>query len=133
MKKLEAFASANKETQGKFTIGDEKLHNVFMRLEVRRDPKNVQEIVLSLVAGSRGPEVHWQKGSHRCHGSAARGEELYVESAFRRQLSGYVYSYDTEIWEVLYTNNRARSIVSDVTPSERGRAFPRRGNIIPRA
>jgi len=33
VKKLEAFASANKETQGKFTIGDEKLHNVFMRLE----------------------------------------------------------------------------------------------------
>jgi len=33
VKKLEAFASANKETQGKFTIGDEKKHNVFMRLE----------------------------------------------------------------------------------------------------
>ncbi|BDD55947.1 hypothetical protein MAP00_001428 [Monascus purpureus] len=32
IKKLEAFASANRETQGKFTIGDEKLHNVFMRL-----------------------------------------------------------------------------------------------------
>ncbi|KAH8599737.1 beta-lactamase-like protein [Bisporella sp. PMI_857] len=33
MKKLEAFAKANKETQGKFTIADEKLHNVFMRVE----------------------------------------------------------------------------------------------------
>ncbi|PYI08967.1 glyoxylase [Aspergillus sclerotiicarbonarius CBS 121057] len=32
IKKLEAFANANKETQGKFTIGDEKLHNVFMRV-----------------------------------------------------------------------------------------------------
>ncbi|KAI4724268.1 hypothetical protein E4T49_07994 [Aureobasidium sp. EXF-10728] len=32
VKKLEAFANANKQTQGKFTIGDEKLHNVFMRL-----------------------------------------------------------------------------------------------------
>ncbi|RDK36866.1 glyoxylase [Aspergillus phoenicis ATCC 13157] len=32
IKKLEAFANANQETQGKFTIGDEKLHNVFMRV-----------------------------------------------------------------------------------------------------
>lgn len=34
IKKLESFASSNKQTQGKFTIGDEKKHNVFMRLEV---------------------------------------------------------------------------------------------------
>ncbi|KAI1468436.1 hydroxyacylglutathione hydrolase [Daldinia caldariorum] len=33
VKKLDAFAENNKETQGKFTIGDEKLHNVFMRVE----------------------------------------------------------------------------------------------------
>ncbi|KAI1663040.1 Las1-domain-containing protein [Daldinia decipiens] len=33
IKKLQAFAESNKETQGKFTIGDEKLHNVFMRVE----------------------------------------------------------------------------------------------------
>ncbi|CRK37126.1 hypothetical protein BN1708_007316 [Verticillium longisporum] len=33
VRKLEAFAEANKETQGKFTIGDEKQHNVFMRVE----------------------------------------------------------------------------------------------------
>ncbi|KAI1191966.1 hydroxyacylglutathione hydrolase, partial [Nemania serpens] len=31
---LQTFAENNKETQGKFTIGDEKKHNVFMRLEV---------------------------------------------------------------------------------------------------
>ncbi|KAK0615969.1 beta-lactamase-like protein [Bombardia bombarda] len=31
VKALSAFADANKETQGKFTIGDEKKHNVFMR------------------------------------------------------------------------------------------------------
>ncbi|KAJ2989960.1 hypothetical protein NUW58_g3195 [Xylaria curta] len=30
---LQSFAEKNKETQGKFTIGDEKQHNVFMRLE----------------------------------------------------------------------------------------------------
>lgn len=34
IKNLESFANANKQTQGKFTIGDEKKHNVFMRLEV---------------------------------------------------------------------------------------------------
>jgi len=33
VKKLEAFADNNKETQGKFTIGDEKKHNVFMRMD----------------------------------------------------------------------------------------------------
>ncbi|KAJ5049303.1 putative hydroxyacylglutathione hydrolase [Penicillium chrysogenum] len=32
IKKLQAFADQNKQTQGKFTIGDEKLHNVFMRV-----------------------------------------------------------------------------------------------------
>ncbi|KAI9678610.1 MAG: Cytoplasmic glyoxalase II [Caeruleum heppii] len=33
IKKLQAFAETNQETQGKFTIGQEKLHNVFMRLD----------------------------------------------------------------------------------------------------
>ena len=33
VKKLQAFAEQNKETQGRFTIGDEKKHNVFMRVE----------------------------------------------------------------------------------------------------
>ncbi|RYP43042.1 hypothetical protein DL770_011879 [Monosporascus sp. CRB-9-2] len=33
VKKLQAFAENNKETQGQFTIGDEKQHNVFMRVE----------------------------------------------------------------------------------------------------
>ncbi|KAF1815212.1 Metallo-hydrolase/oxidoreductase [Eremomyces bilateralis CBS 781.70] len=36
---LKKFADENKETQGKFTIGDEKKHNVFMRLE---DPEIVK-------------------------------------------------------------------------------------------
>lgn len=35
IKKLEAFAEQNKNTQGVFTIGDEKLHNVFMRVNDR--------------------------------------------------------------------------------------------------
>ncbi|KAK1994482.1 hydroxyacylglutathione hydrolase [Colletotrichum falcatum] len=33
IQKLQAFTENNKETQGKFTIGDEKKHNVFMRVE----------------------------------------------------------------------------------------------------
>ncbi|TVY73619.1 putative hydroxyacylglutathione hydrolase [Lachnellula suecica] len=33
VKKLHSFAENNKETQGKFTIGDEKQHNVFMRMD----------------------------------------------------------------------------------------------------
>jgi len=33
VKRLQAFAEENKETQGKFTIGDEKKHNVFMRVD----------------------------------------------------------------------------------------------------
>ncbi|MCJ1480121.1 Cytoplasmic glyoxalase II [Schaereria dolodes] len=33
VKKLESFAENNKETQGRFTIGDEKTYNVFMRVE----------------------------------------------------------------------------------------------------
>ncbi|EON98610.1 putative hydroxyacylglutathione hydrolase protein [Phaeoacremonium minimum UCRPA7] len=33
IKKLQSFAENNKETQGKFTIGDEKAHNPFMRVD----------------------------------------------------------------------------------------------------
>lgn len=32
-KRLGSFLESNKQTQGKFTIGDEKEHNVFMRLD----------------------------------------------------------------------------------------------------
>lgn len=34
VQKLQAFAENNQVTTGKFTIGDEKAHNVFMRVEV---------------------------------------------------------------------------------------------------
>ena len=37
--KLQAFAENNKETQGKFTIGDEKQHNVFMRVSTEEMQK----------------------------------------------------------------------------------------------
>lgn len=35
VRSLEAYADKHKETQGHFTIGDEKKHNVFMRPQVR--------------------------------------------------------------------------------------------------
>ncbi|KAF2658855.1 hydroxyacylglutathione hydrolase [Lophiostoma macrostomum CBS 122681] len=41
IRKLEEYSNANKETQGKFTIGDEKQHNVFMRVN---DP-DIQQLV----------------------------------------------------------------------------------------
>ncbi|KAJ5841240.1 NAD+ kinase [Penicillium rubens] len=47
IKKLQAFADQNKQTQGKFTIGDEKLHNVFMRVN---DPE------IQKVTGKTDPE-----------------------------------------------------------------------------
>lgn len=43
MKNLESFANNNKETQGKFTIGDEKKHNVFMRVNDPKIQKKVGE------------------------------------------------------------------------------------------
>jgi hydroxyacylglutathione hydrolase len=33
IRKLDKFSQENKQTQGKFTIGDEKKHNVFMRVD----------------------------------------------------------------------------------------------------
>ncbi|KAF1996782.1 hydroxyacylglutathione hydrolase [Amniculicola lignicola CBS 123094] len=41
LKKLDEYSQANRETQGKFTIGDEKQHNVFMRVN---DP-DIQKLV----------------------------------------------------------------------------------------
>ncbi|KAK2749476.1 Cytoplasmic glyoxalase II [Myotisia sp. PD_48] len=41
IKKLEAYCDQHQRTEGKFTIGDEKLHNVFMRL---KDPE-IQRVV----------------------------------------------------------------------------------------
>ncbi|KAK3937657.1 hydroxyacylglutathione hydrolase [Diplogelasinospora grovesii] len=46
VKNLESFAEKNKETQGRFTIGDEKKHNVFMR---------PQDPVIQKVTGETDP------------------------------------------------------------------------------
>jgi hydroxyacylglutathione hydrolase len=39
VKNLQSFAENNSETQGKFTIGDEKNHNVFMRVQTEEMQK----------------------------------------------------------------------------------------------
>ena len=44
VKSLAAFAKDNAETQGKFTIGDEKEHNVFMRPQVGIRPCAVRAL-----------------------------------------------------------------------------------------
>ena len=46
VKNLQKFAENNKETQGKFTIGDEKGYNAFMR---------VGEPVIQKATGEKGP------------------------------------------------------------------------------
>jgi hypothetical protein len=54
VKALEKFANEHSQTQGKFTIGDEKKHNVFMRPQVRRLGDNLPmqlEIVLTSATG----------------------------------------------------------------------------------
>ncbi|KAI4284568.1 MAG: hypothetical protein L6R35_004884 [Caloplaca aegaea] len=39
VKKLQSFAENNEQTQGKFTIGDEKEYNVFMRVDAPKIQK----------------------------------------------------------------------------------------------
>ena len=51
IKKLQAFAENNKETQGKFTIGDEKEHNLFMRVDTSEMQKATGETEGSKVLG----------------------------------------------------------------------------------
>ncbi|KAK0302777.1 Cytoplasmic glyoxalase II [Friedmanniomyces endolithicus] len=74
IKKLEAFASSNKQTQGKFTIGDEKQHNVFMRLDVRYQRRLVCD---TQVLGSDRAEVYRKDRQSRCHVCPSRGKELH--------------------------------------------------------
>lgn len=66
VKKLQAFAENNKETQGKFTIGDEKVndsedywnshllidlqqHNVFMRMDVSPHVNDTPKVTADVV------------------------------------------------------------------------------------
>ncbi|RKK59684.1 hypothetical protein BFJ67_g2442 [Fusarium oxysporum f. sp. cepae] len=56
VQKLHSFAENNKVTTGKFTIGDEKEHNVFMRVE---DPE-IQKQTEQLQVKSRSPRYRCQ-------------------------------------------------------------------------
>jgi hydroxyacylglutathione hydrolase len=60
IQKLDDFSQKNKETQGKFTIGDEKKHNVFMRVDVSdaRVSSDAAEVADG-VTGSRDPSACW--------------------------------------------------------------------------
>ncbi|PGH34955.1 hydroxyacylglutathione hydrolase [[Emmonsia] crescens] len=69
IKQLQAFAEKNKETQGKFTIGDEKLHNVFMRVndpEIQKatqqtDPVDVMHVLREWKNNNMPPKTVGQK------------------------------------------------------------------------
>ncbi|GKT49259.1 putative hydroxyacylglutathione hydrolase [Colletotrichum spaethianum] len=62
IQKLQAFAENNKETQGKFTIGDEKKHNVFMRVEVSLRPLAAREHARLMRA--QDPEIQKVTGAN---------------------------------------------------------------------
>lgn len=55
VKALSAFAEKNQETQGKFTIGDEKKHNVFMRPQVSDSIARWKDGRHWLIQGHRTP------------------------------------------------------------------------------
>lgn len=78
--KLAKFCDENEQTQGKFTIGDEKSHNVFMRVDVsnRRARLGGREPVDSSTDETPGPEdttSYRQDGPGRGDGEAARDEK----------------------------------------------------------
>lgn len=76
VKALDAFADANKETQGKFTIGDEKKHNVFMRPQVSSAWFGVWGVGLGAddEVGPRDPKGYGGDGS-RCDYDQVEGDE----------------------------------------------------------
>jgi hypothetical protein len=85
---LAAFAKDNQETQGKFTIGDEKKHNVFMRPEVGTQQMPCFVHQLTRVIGPRDPKGHWRDRPRRHHDQAARDEEQLQVSRLSWTSSG---------------------------------------------
>lgn len=111
IKKLQAFAEANEQTQGKFTIGDEKvctlicdviemetnylqLHNVFMRVNVSFVPISPQPGAHIGYLGPRDPESDGQDRARRCDGCSERDEECNVVIA--NQLKSQLNAYPSE-------------------------------------
>ena len=96
IKKLEAFANANQQTQGKFTIGDEKVRLYQgQRWNLANDVSSftmssceLRYVILccSILrttltrTGPRNPKENRQDRPHRCHGRSPRDEELNVNS-----------------------------------------------------
>ncbi|KAF6526530.1 hypothetical protein HZS61_009574 [Fusarium oxysporum f. sp. conglutinans] len=67
VQKLHSFAENNKVTTGKFTIGDEKEHNVFMRVE---DPE-IQKQTEQLQVKSRSPRYRCQPPKRKAPATSA--------------------------------------------------------------
>lgn len=80
---MDAFANANKETQGKFTIGDEKKHNVFMRPQVSSAWFGGWGVGLGAddEVGPRDPKGYGGDGSCRYHDQVEGDEEQFQVSA----------------------------------------------------
>ena len=62
IKKLESFATDNKVTTGKFTIGDEKQHNLFMRVQVC-DSSSLTTFASNGADAPQDPEVQKATGA----------------------------------------------------------------------
>ncbi|KAF5879554.1 putative hydroxyacylglutathione hydrolase protein [Botrytis fragariae] len=88
VKALEAFADENKETQGKFTIGDEKKHNVFMRMddpEIQKatgktDPVEVMAKLREMKNNFKNEEMAQQPLSHGAPGEEVSGKDKILET-----------------------------------------------------
>jgi Hydroxyacylglutathione hydrolase C-terminus len=78
VKSLLAFAEANAETQGKFTIGDEKKHNVFMRVRVSTAVTFVR-LLSDVTAGSGDTKGNWYDRCYLDHGETSRAEERVID------------------------------------------------------
>ncbi|RFU31257.1 hypothetical protein B7463_g5053, partial [Scytalidium lignicola] len=70
VKKLQAFAENNKETQGKFTIGDEKEHNPFMRTQ---DPE-IQRVTSKTDPVEVMGKLREMKNSFKAKRQSAKGK-----------------------------------------------------------
>lgn len=82
VKSLEAYADKNKETQGKFTIGDEKVRSSRTPLRSGSWLTNLAETQrLHAATGPRDSEGHGEDGPHRDHDQVEGDEEQLLVSA----------------------------------------------------
>ena len=79
IKALAEHADKNQETQGQYTMGDEKLHNVFMMPQVSRSGAGVE---LDITADKRlaelaDPRGHWRDRPGGNHDETEGDEEQF--------------------------------------------------------